>query len=90
MEALVTLKGVGLDVLAFCPICKKWINDVEIIEGCHPYNRDCAYCPICKTGILRSSPPPQKKHDETCMNPHIDKVCDADCQIYTECMGNGD
>jgi len=54
MEALVALKGIGLELLAFCPICKKWINEVEIIEDCHPYNRDYAYCTECKTGIVRS------------------------------------
>lgn len=54
MEALTTLKGVGADLLAWCPMCKRYISDVEVIQDCHPYNRDYAYCSDCHTGIIRS------------------------------------
>jgi len=57
MEKLTTLRFEGSDkVQAYCYGCKKWIEQVEIIENCHPYNRTYAMCPACHTGIVRSDP----------------------------------
>jgi hypothetical protein len=57
MEALTELRFEGSDrVHAHCPTCNKWIDEVEIIENCHPYNRTYAMCPACHTGIVRSDP----------------------------------
>ena len=77
METLTKFKGVGKELLAWCPNCKKWDYDVGMDENCHPYNRDIIYCPYCKTGLIRSEP--------TCMNPHINRTCDDTCDIYSAC-----
>lgn len=58
MESLTKLKGIGTEILAWCPGCKTWISDVELIDGCHPGNRTYAYCPACNEAILRSIPIP--------------------------------
>lgn len=55
MEALTTLKGIGTDIIAYCPVCQKWITEVDMCYDCHPYHRDYAYCPECNTGIIRSN-----------------------------------
>lgn len=51
MEALTELRFVGTErVEAWCPICMKWIHEVEIVHDC----RDIIYCPDCKTALIRS------------------------------------
>lgn len=61
MEALTKLHFAGSEiegnesVKAWCPGCKTWIEQVEIIENCHPYNLDYVMCRDCHTGIIRSS-----------------------------------
>ena len=56
MEKLTDFRFEGTDrVQAWCPGCKTWIDDVDVIENCHPYNRDYIMCPDCHTGIARSS-----------------------------------
>jgi len=87
MELLTKLRYEGTDrVEAWCAGCKKWIQEVCLLDGCQPGNRTYVYCEECGEALIRSNP----THDETCMNPHIYKVCDAECQIYTECMGKGE
>jgi len=64
MEILTELRTEGKringSVEAYCSVCKEWISEVEIIEGCHPGNRTYAHCPDCKTGIIRSEPCPHQ------------------------------
>jgi len=55
MERLTEMRFEGTDrVEAWCPKCHTWISEVGMIEDCHPYNRDYAYCEACHTGLLRS------------------------------------
>jgi len=87
MKLLTILRFEGTPkVQAWCCGCHAWVDNVCVVEHCQPGDITYVYCEACGEALIRSNP----LYDETCMNPHIYKVCDADCQIYTECMGKGE
>lgn len=42
-------------VQAFCEVCEKWIEQVDVCLDCYPHDVDYLYCSTCNTAIARSN-----------------------------------
>lgn len=55
MEKLTDFRFEGTDrIQAWCGVCKKWIEQVDVCLDCYPYDRDYIYCSHCNTAIAMS------------------------------------
>jgi len=57
MEKLTEFRFEGSDgVQAWCEICKKWIEQVEVCLDCNTSTsiKDYVYCQECNTAVARS------------------------------------
>jgi len=56
MEKLTEFRFEGSDrVQAWCPVCVKWIEQVDVCLDCYPHDRDYLYCQTCNTAVARSN-----------------------------------
>jgi len=55
MEWLTEKRFEGSDrVQAWCPVCVKWIEQVDVCLDCYPHDRDYLYCQTCNTALAQS------------------------------------